>query len=128
MRPSHGLSCSSLERAASKASDFTAFDHVGKAVIRTLYGFTVVQHGQSASLGSAPARPQVPPQGVYRARLAALGICTAPPMSLPLTIQVVICVLSVCSFLFGWEYVRIVSLASANGFVDSPEGNGPIEP
>ena len=26
-----------------------------------------------------------------------------------------------CAFLFGWEYVRIVGFASANGFIDSPE-------
>ena len=26
-----------------------------------------------------------------------------------------------CAFLYGWEYVRIVGFASANGFIDSPE-------
>ena len=34
--------------------------------------------------------------------------------------------LSICSFLFGMEYRRIITYASTNAFVDSPEGNGPI--
>ena len=31
-----------------------------------------------------------------------------------------------CSFLFGIEYKRIITFASTNAFIDSPEGNGPI--
>ena len=37
-----------------------------------------------------------------------------------------IMVMSACCFAFGFEYVRIVTWASNHGFVDSPEGNGPI--
>lgn len=37
-----------------------------------------------------------------------------------------ILIVSACSFGFGMEYARIITYASTHGFIDSPEGNGPI--